>query len=202
MDLIVQKFLPQVIKTAAKIVSSMEREIIVFGMLLAIGLLIAEIITGTWTMDLFIQWWFWLVLVFAVMGTAVFSMRKRKPRIELEEGEIVIKQYHGLRGLAEGKRAFSMGRWYITNQRLIFESKDKSEVLFHFIDKLKNIETMEEGSRDFNLYVGGITPLHKFLLATFRENGEDKQVKIHVRKMKNFKENMQKVSGSNPSHKS
>ena len=180
----------------------MEREIIVFGLLFAIGLLIAEITVGTWTMDLFMQWWFWLVLVFATIGTAVFSMRKRKPRIELEEGEIVIKQYHGLRGLAEGKRAFSIGRWYITTQRLIFESKDKSEVLSYFIDKVKNIETMEEGSPDFHLYVGGITPMHKCLLATFRENGEDKQVKIHVRKMKDFKENLQKVSGSNPSNKS
>lgn len=177
----------------------MEREIIVFGLILAIGLLIAETTVGTWTMDFLVQWWFWLVLVFAALGTAVFSMRKRKPRIELEEGEIVIRQRHGLLGLAEGKRAFSVGRWYITNQRLIFESKDTSEVLSYFLDKVKNIEIIEEGSPDFNIYIGGITPLHKFLLATFRENGEDEQVKIHVRKMKDFKENLHEASGSNPS---
>jgi hypothetical protein len=172
----------------------MDREIIVFCLFLAVGLLIAEIAVGSWTIDVFTQWWFWLVLVFASVGTAVFSMRKRKPGIELGQGEFVLKQYHGLRCIAEGKRAFSIGRWYITNKQLIFDSKDESEALSYSVDKLENIEKKEEGSRDFHLYVGGITPIHKFLLATFKKNGTVQTVRIHLRKMEDFKESLQKAS--------
>jgi len=168
---------------------------------------------ASWTVNILsilTQWWFWIIIGI-VIGTVltVNRMRPKPPGIQLEEEEFVIKQFHGGRGLADEEKrglfkrgTISLGRWYVTNRRLIYEgkieypelkraiilpgwTKKEADVHSYLLSELKNIELVDKG------FLHG-----KHVAMTFRADREDQHVQVLTRQREEFAETIQSVRNS------
>lgn len=165
-------------------------------------LVIAELIFDIPPLTIFTQWWYWLiVLIFAVIGGMTGRLvlnRPKPPKTQLQEREILIKQFYGshiLPGKDKAKTVVSSGRWYITSQRLIYEgqieeigflTKTKPDVLIFPLKTLKDIRISKHKPKGF--VVG-----FKVVIATFKKDGEDYSIYVDVRKKEDFREMLHKA---------
>jgi parallel beta-helix repeat protein len=160
------------------------------------------------------QWWY--IIAAVILGSGLIVVKTRPKRLEtpLQSNEYVVKQFLGGRVLIDAEKpdgslraaTFSSGRWFITNQRLIYEGKIQSqdlkrsivfpgwmkttpEVLVFPLDKLKSAEVVDGG-----LMKG------KYILAAFEENGQKREAMILTRKKEHLLETLRKASDSSVSN--
>jgi parallel beta-helix repeat protein len=167
---------------------------------------IASWIINIWSV--LTQWGFWIIIGI-VIGTVLTVNRIRpKPlRTHLENGEFVIREFHGGRGIANEEKkglfrqgTISLGRWYVTNRRLIYEGKIeypevKRAIIFplwtkkepdihsYTLNEMKNIEITDKG-----IWHG------KYVEATFKSDKENRHVQILTRKKEEFVKAVQQAS--------
>jgi nitrous oxidase accessory protein len=165
---------------------------------------------GSIFLQVLMQWWF--VIVGVALGGFVVAVQTRPKRLlaSLQPNEVVLRHFRGGRFLSDDEKrsnfwaaaTFSSGRWFITNQRLIYEgkiqtpdvkrsivfpgwTKNTPEVFIFPLDKLKSIEMVDLGRMK-----------GKYVRATFEENGQSREARILTRKKELLLDTLQKASDS------
>ena len=121
-----------------------------------------------------------------------------KTRTTLEKGEVIVREALGSKVEARSpkqwlvKRALTVGTWYLTNQRLIFEGK-KPNPFFTFIWQKLEPETFRLNDL-INIEIVPWMKLEEALKATFKERDVLIRITWQTReKLVNFKEDIEKA---------
>jgi len=124
-------------------------------------------------------------LILQIYNTIAYRREMKSPTIQttLQKGEKIIKHFPG--GHRSSKFSGSMGKWYITNSRLIYEGEktgvfgsDQDIIIFQLRD-LVDVKIVKAGRLD------------KFVEATFQKEEATKKVQILCRKRELFIDTLQ-----------
>lgn len=126
-------------------------------------------------------------LILGIHNTIAFRQELTLPTMEtvLEKGEELVRFFPG--GHRISKFSGSMGKWYVTNRRLIYEGEkpgafgSDQDILIFPLKKLVDVKIVEAGRFD------------KFIEADFKNEGTGKKVQILCRKREDFMNALEKA---------